>query len=167
MALTEPFKVILTDLENPSFSVSGNYKLYKNNMDIKNCIGCFGCWLKTPGECLIKDDTQNFARDLSKCTEFIIVSRCVYGDVSPFIKKMQDRSLPNLLPFFVIRKKEMHHKVRYSNKFFFSAIFYGDTSDEEKETAREIIYRNSLNTDSLVKEIQFFDDEKDLEGISL
>ena len=163
----ESFKLILTDLENPHLSVSGKHKIYKNNMNVHNCTGCFGCWLKTPGTCLIKDDSQQFVDDLSKCTEFIIISRCVYGDVSPFIKKMQDRSLPNLLPFFTIRKKQMHHKVRYSNKYFISAYFYGATSEEERETASEIIYRNSLNTDSKVKEIKFFDDAKSLEGVSL
>jgi len=27
-------------------------------MDIKYCIGCFGCWVKSPGECRSKDDSQ-------------------------------------------------------------------------------------------------------------
>lgn len=163
----DSFKLILTDLENPVLSVSGNHKIYKNNMNVHNCTGCFGCWLKTPGTCLIKDDSQQFVNDLSKCTDFIIISRCVYGDVSPFIKKMQDRSLPNLLPFFTIRKKQMHHKIRYADKYSISAYFYGETSEEERATASEIIYRNSLNTDSKVKEIKFFDDAKSLEGVSL
>ena len=167
---TKPFKLILTDLENPVFSVSGNYKIYKNDINVKNCIGCFGCWLKEPGTCLIKDDSRQFVDDMSRCTEFIIISRCVYGDVSPFVKKMQDRALPYLLPFFTIRKKEMHHKIRYKNKIQMSALFYGDTTDDEKNTASEIIYRNSLNNNSKIKEIRFFKDVKDvkeLEGISL
>ena len=25
------------------------------NEKIGACLGCFGCWLKTPGECVIKD----------------------------------------------------------------------------------------------------------------
>lgn len=163
----ESFKLILTDLENPVLSVSGNHKIYKNNMNVHNCTGCFGCWLKTPGTCLIKDDSQQFVNDLSKCSEFIIISRCVYGDVSPFIKKMQDRALPNLLPFFTIREKQMHHTIRYANRYSISAFFYGQVSEEEKETALEIIYRNSLNSDSKVKEIRFFENAKDLEGVSL
>jgi len=164
---TDSFKLILTDLENPVLSVSGNYKIYKNNINVHNCTGCFGCWIKQPGICLIKDDSQQFVYDLSRCSQFIIISRCVYGDVSPFIKKMQDRSIPNLLPFFTIRKKQMHHMLRYSNKYSISAYFYGHTSDEEKETATEIIYRNSLNTDSYVKVIKFYEDAKSLEGVSL
>lgn len=30
--------------------------LYKK--EIKPCLGCFSCWSKTPGECIIKDDMQ-------------------------------------------------------------------------------------------------------------
>lgn len=161
-------KLILTDLQNPSLSVSGEYKIYKNDTEIHSCTGCFGCWTKTPGKCLIKDATNQFAEDLGKCTEFIIISRCLYGTVSPFVKKMQDRGIPHLLPFFLIRNKEMHHKIRYDNTFTLSAYFYGqDLSDDEKATAREVIMRNSLNLNAKIKEIQFFTDAKQIEEKSL
>ena len=29
-----------------------------NQID-RYCIGCFGCWLKTPGTCVIKDGFEN------------------------------------------------------------------------------------------------------------
>lgn len=163
----DTFKLILTDLEDPVLSVSGKHVMYKKNMNVHSCTGCFGCWLKDPGNCLIQDDSRQFVYDLSRCTDFIIISRCVYGDVSPFIKKMQDRSIPNLLPFFVIREKQMHHKIRYANRYTISAYFYGPASEEEKETATEIIRRNSLNTDSKVGEIQFYEDARELEGVCL
>lgn len=25
-------------------------------LHIANCVGCFGCWTKTPGRCVIRDD---------------------------------------------------------------------------------------------------------------
>ncbi len=25
-------------------------------LKIANCVGCFGCWTKTPGRCVIRDD---------------------------------------------------------------------------------------------------------------
>lgn len=161
-------KVILTDIENPSLSVSGDYRLYKKGMDVHSCTGCFGCWTKTPGKCLIKDDSARFAEDLGKCTELIIISRCVYGGVSPFVKKMQDRGLPSLLPFFLIRNKEMHHKKRYGNRFALSALFYGkNITEDEKQTAKTLIERNALNYDAISTEVRFFSDEKEIGELSL
>ena len=37
----EDLKVILADLENPSFSENGDYKLFKNDMSMHSCAGCF------------------------------------------------------------------------------------------------------------------------------
>jgi multimeric flavodoxin WrbA len=32
-------------------------------MDIKYCTGCFGCWVKTPGECVVADDMRDIRRE--------------------------------------------------------------------------------------------------------
>ena len=158
------FKLILTDLENPAFLVEGEHKIYKNDFDMRHCIGCFGCWLKTPGECLFKDGSAAFAKDFGRCSELVIISRCVYGCVSPFIKKLQDRALPFSLPFFKIKQNEMHHKLRYSGGFEMSALFYGENiTEEEKSTATELINRNALNYGAKVKDILFFKDAKEIE----
>ena len=41
----------------------------------KYCIGCFGCWLKTPGTCIIKDEFQHMGGNIAKADELIILSR--------------------------------------------------------------------------------------------
>ncbi len=66
---------------------------------IHHCMGCFGCWIKTPGECIIKDKYENMGECLSKCNEVIIISKCVYGGLSPFVKKanfLVPKGLPGL-----------------------------------------------------------------------
>jgi len=63
-----------------------NVKVISDNGKIRNCIGCFGCWIKTPGKCVLKDDYQNLGELLSKCSRLVIVSQCFYGSYSPFIR---------------------------------------------------------------------------------
>ncbi|MDP2990396.1 MAG: flavodoxin family protein, partial [Kiritimatiellota bacterium] len=33
-------------------------------MKIADCVGCFGCWIKKPGRCIINDSTDDIARAL-------------------------------------------------------------------------------------------------------
>ena len=83
---------------------------------IHHCTGCFGCWIKTPGACVIRDDYVDMGEYLSKCNEVVIISKCCYGGFSPFVKNVLDRSIPHIHPYFVIRNGEMHHRRRYSNR---------------------------------------------------
>lgn len=161
-------KLIITDLENVNVDIKEEHKIISPKGEIHNCIGCFGCWIKTPGRCVIHDGYENTGMELSKCSELIIITRCCYGSVSPFVKMVQDRAISYIHPDFVIRKGEMHHKRRYRNKILMSAHFYGDDITEtEKETARKLICANADNYDASVKEVKFYHSEKELEGIAL
>ena len=37
------------------------------DMNIRPCVGCFACWVKTPGECCQADDGRRVARALVQC----------------------------------------------------------------------------------------------------
>lgn len=161
-------KLIITDIEDFNISIEGEYKLVKPNGDIHHCIGCFGCWVKTPGKCVIRDNYQEIGIHMSKCTELIYVSRCYYGSVSPFVKMVQDRALSYIQPDFVMRKGEMHHKRRYKNMIKLSSYFYGENiTDTEKETARELLKANADNYDGLVKGTYFYKSIEELEEVVL
>ncbi len=161
-------KLIITDIENFNIPIEGEYKLIKPKEHIRHCIGCFGCWVKTPGKCVLHDGYEEIGRDMSKCTELIFVSRCYYGSVSPFVKMVQDRAISYIHPDFVIRKGEMHHKRRYKNRITMSSHLYGaGITDTEKETARELLTANADNYDALVKDVYFYESVEELEGIVL
>ncbi len=161
-------KLIITDLKDFNLPVEGPHKIIKPQSDIRHCIGCFGCWIKTPGKCVIHDGYENTGIDMSKCSELILISRCCYGSTSPFVKTVQDRAISYIHPDFVLRKGEMHHKRRYRNVISLSAYFYGEAITEtEKKTARSLIHANADNYDAQVGAVRFYRSVKELEDIAL
>lgn len=144
-------KLIIHDLEQENFltlynNIPDDVIVIGDNGDIKNCIGCFGCWIKTPGVCVLKDRFNNMGELLSKCDELIIISKCIYGSYSPFIRNILDRSIPFILPYFMTKNGETHHKPRYKTSYNFSVFFYSeDITSEEKKTATNLVKANSIN----------------------
>lgn len=132
---------------------------------IRNCIGCFGCWIKTPGQCIIRDAYGDMGRLLSHCNELLIVSRCIYGSYSPFVKSVLDRSISYLHPDFVRRNGEMHHRRRYRNRFLMKVTFYGgNINDAERETAAALIKASTLNFDCDYT-VSFVKDETEIKEV--
>ena len=133
-----------------------NYIIIGENAPIQPCIGCFGCWVKTPTQCLIHDGyhkTQDFYKE---CDEVIIISENYYGMYSPFVKNVMDRAIGYMQPFFTKRNKEMHHKMRHDNKLNIQVHYYGEVTGAEKKTARMIAERNAINFNSEVIAVKFW-----------
>ena len=72
---------------------------------ITYCTGCFGCWVKKPGECVICDSIDDINRECNHSDAVIYLSPIVFGQFSANIKNILDRRLPNVLPFK--KKKKM------------------------------------------------------------
>jgi multimeric flavodoxin WrbA len=164
-------KLIIHDLLGeeamlPALLPSDNRQVISDNGRIKPCIGCFGCWTKTPGECLIRNDGYNcIGRQLGHCDELWVISECFYGAYSPFVKNVFDRSIGYLLPFFRIKNGEMHHIIRYDKRFTIKVFFYGENiTPEEQATARGILHGNFINLDCQPDDILFFNSKEELKG---
>lgn len=98
---------------------------------VSPCKGCFSCWIKTPGRCIIEDNAQKLPELISSCNELIIVSRLVYGGFSPDIKAYVDRLIPCLLPFFKKKKNMLYHPYRFKNKLKITYLFYTNDKPEQ------------------------------------
>lgn len=145
---------------------SDQFQLIDSNKISRYCIGCFGCWLKTPGTCVIKDDFQNMGKTLSKVDEFIIISRSSFGGYSSSVKNVLDRSISYVMPYFEIRKGEMHHAERYHKNLVVSAIIYGeDMTDLEKETSQNLLTANALNLNGTIGKLEFYPSAKDIQEV--
>ena len=130
-------------LENKGFDVD---TLLLRREQLKPCVGCVSCWLKTPGSCIITDDDANKIASLKmQADAVVLVSEIVYGGFSADIKAYLDRSIQNIMPYFKNYRGEMHHPKRYKRFPIWLAIGYGAKSEGEKVTFIKLTERNALN----------------------
>ena len=142
-------RLIIHDLNNEEFTA-----LVITDKDTKvfaagkyaRCQGCFKCWVKTPGTCFINDELKHIGAFIGKSDEMVIISKNCYGGYSEPVKRVMDRGISALLPFFTWRDRMIHHICRYkSTKICLTVLLYGDFTDLEKEAAEGIVERNRSN----------------------
>ena len=156
-------KLIIHDLSSDDLRridphITAEDLVISDNDNIHPCIGCFGCWLKTPGTCILKDAYAQIGKYIAMCSELLIISKCVYGSYSPFVKNVLDRSISYIHPYFTIRNGEMHHQQRYKKDFNLNVLFYGDDiRPTEKKLAQELVRANAVNFYCTVKSVTFLD----------
>jgi hypothetical protein len=123
-------------------------------MKIRYCTGCFGCFVKTPGLCLIKDDAEKVFREYVQSDLALMTSPVITGFTSALLKRMQDRLLPSLLPYVDIIEGEMHHPGRYDKLPRLGLLLEkgDDTDDEDIDIIKSIYERMTI---SLRSELAF------------
>ncbi|MHA2187041.1 MAG: flavodoxin family protein [Candidatus Thorarchaeota archaeon] len=90
--------------------------VYIRDLDIKPCRGCFTCWTKTPGECIIKDDMKEILPKIDNA-DIIIYATPVYEDgMTATMKALMDRSIPLDKGTFEIRNDHCRHPRRSKTK---------------------------------------------------
>lgn len=112
---------------------------------VKPCTGCFGCWTRTPGVCVLRDRCTEMPRLMARCDTLVLVSPFVYGGFSRAVKAVLDRAIGYVQPFFRTVEGEMHHVPRYEDGFRLEAHFYGPSSEPEREVARRLVRANAVN----------------------
>ena len=127
----------------------------------KNCIGCFSCWIKCPKECVLKDNFSHVTNYLKESDELIIISKCRYGCYSADTKRVLERCIGYVLPYFTMRENEVHHAVRYKQQLKFKIYFYG-IAEEDKEITKKLVKANVINLNAKDYEITYLKDEKEL-----
>ncbi len=82
-------------------------------LDIRPCMGCFGCWFKTPGECCIKDDSLKVNRAVINSDFTLWASPLIMDFPAALLKNAMDRSVPLIHPYIEVDNNEAHHAARY------------------------------------------------------
>ncbi len=97
-------------------------EVFLHKLKIRPCLGCFHCWIKTPGVCVQKDDQAVL---LEKCSEadVLVLATPVYVDgMTGQTKVFLDRLIPLAKPEFVLVEDHCRHPALYERKWKFVLI---------------------------------------------
>ncbi|MGC7871278.1 flavodoxin family protein [Desulfosporosinus sp. SYSU MS00001] len=113
-------------------------------MEINRCIGCYSCWLKTPGKCIFNDDGPQILKEYLKADFVLFASPIIMGFISSLLKGVQERCLPLVLPFLYVKNDRMQHISRYE-KYPAIALLLDHSEDYDQVSAEiiEKVFRSS------------------------
>ncbi len=134
-----------------------------NDLNISYCIGCWDCWLKTPGICRLRDEHAMVLEAVVKADDVIFISEESVGFINATLKKTMDRLIPTVLPYIRIYHKESHHYPRYSSSANIHVIFVktSSTTNDDVNLVKDYFQRVSLNFNSEVKSFTLYEKEGD------
>jgi multimeric flavodoxin WrbA/putative sterol carrier protein len=119
--------------------------------DVKHCLGCYGCWIQTPGKCVLNDDMQQLV-ELFLDADVIVFSTPLNAySVNSRMKAFLDRTLVLARPGFVITPKGLvGNCLRFPEKWpkKMAAIAVGAFKGEENFAAIRStfeLYANGMN----------------------
>ena len=122
-------------------------ELVLRDMKYSPCIGCFTCWVKTPGLCVFKDDGNVICREVIHSDFLLLASPVKTGYVSALIKNALDRIIPLIHPYLEDIDGEVHHMKRYEKYPVMGLLLEkgGDADDEDITIISDIFQRAALN----------------------
>jgi multimeric flavodoxin WrbA len=116
------------------------------DLTIHQCVGCFSCWVKTPGRCRLRDDGDQLLAAVANVDLLVFASPMRMGFVTSLLKRANDRVLPTLLPYVRVVGGECHHPPRYQGFDVALLVERRDATDEELAATVRLYARLAKNT---------------------
>ncbi len=88
-------------------------ELELSRMKIGDCLGCFGCWTTTPGQCVLRDDMATIIEKILEADVVVWSFPLYYFSLPSRLKAAIDRQLPMNLPFMTAQSESGGHPSRY------------------------------------------------------
>lgn len=75
--------------------------VHLGHLQIKPCLGCFLCWVKTPGKCVQQDDMAAVLEKFVQADVLVFGTPLYHYNLSGLLKNFIDRTLPTHEPWLV------------------------------------------------------------------
>jgi multimeric flavodoxin WrbA len=125
----------------------GVTQLDLRELTLRYCIGCWGCWTKTPGECSNRDDSREMDRAIINADFVLWASPLKMGFPSELLKRANDKHLPLIHPYMEVDQGEAHHLRRYPKSPRLGLLLEpeADTDARDMQIVTDIHCRTALN----------------------
>ncbi len=129
------------------------------DMDIRYCTGCWTCWLKTPGECVHRDDMPGVYRAVMASDLLVFASPLIMGFVSGTLKRANERLIPLIHPYLDLVQGECHHRGRYARYPGLGLLLRkeAETDEEDIRITTDIYRREGVNFRSSLRAVLMAD----------
>ena len=114
---------------------------------IRDCTGCWDCWVKTPGECSHDEASQAMGRAVMNCDFLLWAAPLKMGYPAALLKTAMDKHLPLIHPYIEVDQGEAHHRRRYTRYPRLGLLVEpeADTDDRDLRIVTQLFSRTALN----------------------
>lgn len=116
------------------------------NRELRGCTGCFACWTRTPGHCVLKDEGSDLDQAVAASDLVLLASPLIMGHMSALLRAANERFLPLLLPYVEVVEGECRHVSRYSKRPNLGLLVEpGDATAEELDIVKSTMNYTAKN----------------------
>ena len=117
------------------------------DMSLRYCVGCWGCWVKTPGECVNRDASLEMDRAIINADFILWAAPLKMGFPSELLKRALDKHLPLIHPYMEVDHGEAHHLRRYPHSPRVGLLLENESTTDESDLqiVSDIHCRTALN----------------------
>ena len=94
-------------------------------INLKPCVGCNACWLKTPGICSIRDGYEELLKAYLEYDATVFLAGTALNFVDHRMKNIIDRLKPLATMHIQITDGQCRHVPRYDKRFRFGLLYDG------------------------------------------
>jgi len=122
-------------------------------LPLRHCVGCWGCWVKTPGECVARDASLEMDRAVINADFVLWAAPLKMGFPAELLKMALDKHLPLIHPYMEVAYGESHHLRRYKRYPRVGLLLEKESMTDERDLqiVRDILCRTAINFKTRLK----------------
>jgi multimeric flavodoxin WrbA len=135
---------VQSSLESDKHAVT---RLDLRDLPLRYCVGCWGCWVKTPGECVSRDASLEMDQAVINADFVLWAAPLKMGFPAELLKMAQDKHLPLIHPYMVVDQGEAHHLKRYEHYPRLGLLVEKEagTGERDLQIVTDVYCRTALN----------------------